>query len=185
MRRSRNLPVEVRDENDEVAPIQGPLDYRPTDDMMRLRAEFFVLLEENPLDQRSIPEKIREYLPAHKAEQILRLMERNPAFVSWFAATHEFESKLKYLADKSLQALQDLLSNDHPAAANAKVKAAQIILTLSGKAAKTPKTSEDNLMKAVQNLDAAECKALLSNGTELKVSVKKHDTLEAIIEERE
>jgi hypothetical protein len=32
-------------------------------------------------------------------------------------------------------------------------------------------------------MDAAQCQALLSNGTEVKVSVKKHDTLEAITKE--
>jgi hypothetical protein len=110
-------------------------------------------------------------------------MDANPAFENWFQADHEFDSKLKYLADKSLQALASLLDNDHPAAANARVKAAQVILSLAGKAPKSPKSEENSLLNAVAKMDAAQCQALLSNGTEVKVSVKKHDTLEAITKE--
>ena len=186
-RRARALPVEVQGDAGAAAtspaPIQAPMDYVPTDTMLKLRAEYFTLCEKNPMDMRDLRSKVLEYFPSHKAAQILRLMESNPAFTNWFSADHEFDSKLKYLADKSLAALASVLENEHPAAANARVKAIQIILSLAGKAPKSPKSEENSLLNAVAKMDAAQCQALLSNGTEVKVSVKKHDTLEAITKE--
>jgi hypothetical protein len=159
------------------------MDYVPTDAMLKLRAEYFTLCEKNPMDLRRVREKVQEYFPAHRADQILRLMDSNPSFENWFQADYEFDSKLRYLADKALGALAAVLENEHPAAANARVRAIQTILSLAGKAPKSPKSEENSLLNAVAKMDAAQCQALLSNGTEVKVSVKKHDTLEAITKE--
>ena len=186
-RRARALPIEVQSDAGAAAtspaPLQAPLDYVPTDALLKLRAEYLVLCEHNPMDLRDVRTKVVEYFPRHRADQILRLMDSNPAFTNWFQSTHEFDAKLRYLADKSLHALAAVLDNEHPAAANARVKAIQIILSLAGKAPKSPKSEENSLLNAVAKMDAAQCQALLSNGTEVKVSVKKHDTLEAITKE--
>lgn len=179
-RRSRNLPITVCDEDGNPLPevAQSPIDYVPTDQMLRIRAEYFSLLEQNPLDMRDTRAKVEEYFPKHKAGQILRLMDTNPSFEAWFSATHEFTAKIKYLGDKALSSLEQVLNETHPAAAAAKVKAAQLILALAGRQPASPDTAKDNIAAAMKNLNSAELKALMASGTEVSVSVKKPKTLD-------
>lgn len=180
----RNLPVEVRqtDNPNVPAPVQDTMDYRPTDSMLKLRAEFFALEEENPLDLRDVREKIREYFPTNRADQIIRLMDNSPAFENWFQGTHEFKARVKYLADKALAAVEDILNNPHPAAANARIKAAQFIIEMAGKSPKVGGKEQPDesthLMKALNKMDRAQVEALLSNGTEIKMSIKSPETLD-------
>ena len=179
----RNLPVEVREtENPNVpAIVQDSLDFRPTDSMLKLRAEFFALEEENPLDLRDIREKIQDYFPQARAEQILRLMDNNPAFGNWFQGAHEFRARVKYLADKALNALESILNDPNPMAANAKVKAAQMILDMAGKSAKEKDKEEKKsggLADALSKMNRAQVEALMQNGTQISVSVKNPDVLD-------
>jgi hypothetical protein len=179
MARRSSLPVVVVDPATQApAPVQVPMDFQPSDDMMRIRAEYQALCEENPLDLRPTFEKVVDYLSEHRAKLVLSLAKANPSFIIWFEATHEFNARVKYLGDKALRALEQLLDSEHPAAANAKVKAASMILDMIGKS-KPTENPEDKLMKSLSKLDVAQCQALLSNGSEVKVSIKKNKAIEA------
>jgi hypothetical protein len=174
----RNLPVVVMDRDQTPSAIQVAMDFQPSEDMMRIRAEYQALCEENPLDLRPTLEKVVDYLTSHRASMVLTLAKANPSFLTWFEATHEFNARVKYLGDKALRALEQLLDSEHPAAANAKVKAASMILDMIGKSKPTD-NPEDKLMKSLSKLDAAQCQALLSNGSEVKVSIKRNKAIEA------
>jgi pantoate kinase len=177
-RRSRNLPVTVVDNTGAPAIVQGPMTYVATDDMARLRAEYFALCEANPLDSRDARDRLHDYFPTQKADQVIRLMDSNPAFESWFQATHEFNSRIKYLADKALSALEHILQNEHPQAQSARVKAAQFVVAMAGQKPKDPDEAGKNLHSALKGLNKAQLEAMMTDGTKIKASVERPTTLD-------
>ena len=154
------------------------MDYIPSDAMLRLRAEFLTLLEDHPLDGGSLRDKVVAYLPKHKADVVIRQMDSSPAFEAWFGASHEFNARIRYLGDKALGALEQILLDDSPATANARVKAAQMVLTLAGQKPRESDEASKKLDSALKDLSKAELQALMGDGTSISVSVKKPETID-------
>ena len=162
--------------NIDAKPPQNSLAiYTPSEDQLKLRAIFQTWLEDNALNTLPFEDKVREALAPAEAERVIKLAEINPEFKRWFMTGGiEFRVRLRMLELKSMTALEDVLANDDPKAANARVNAAKYVLEMAGKSAKTLPKASEKLEEAISRMSELELKALMeSEDTETSVEIKK------------
>jgi hypothetical protein len=157
--------------------------FNPTPDLEKNRAVFLVWLEDNPIDKSNFRDKLKACFDVKTADRLAKLAEVNPEFTKWFLTGEtEFRVRLKLLESKALSALEDVLANDDPKAASARVNAAKHILSLGGKTEKTMPQAKEKLEDAIAQMSEAELKMLIENadGSETTVEVKKKKKAEVI-----
>lgn len=150
--------------------------YTPSPDQEKLRAVFQCWLEDNSLDIRPFQDKVRDALDKVDADRVNQLAELNPSFKRWFMTGNlDFRVRLKLLEQKSMAALEDVLMDQDPKSAGARVNAAKYLLSLSGKTEKSLPQASEKLEEAISRMSEAELKMLMENadGSETTVQVKK------------
>lgn len=93
-------------------------------------------------------------------EPRIRTWWRDPDFVSWFENREEFRHRVEYIAHLALDAIEEILQ-DPKANANARIRAAQIVLEAG---AKMPNArGEKFLDQAVSQMSEAQLRALITS----------------------
>lgn len=150
--------------------------YNPTPEHEKLRAIFQCYLEDEPLSTLPFEEKVKDCFDKDIATRVIKLAELNSEFKKWFITGNiEFRVRLKLLEQKSMSALEEVLCDQDPKSAGARVNAAKYLLELSGKTAKSLPAPTQKLEDAISQMSEAELKMLMSNsdGSETTVEIKK------------
>jgi hypothetical protein len=150
--------------------------YNATPDHEKLRAIFQCYLEDEPLSTLPFEDKVKECFDVATANRIIKLAELNVEFKKWFITGNiEFRVRLKLLEQKAMSALEEVLMDQDPKSAGARVNASKYLLELAGKTAKSVPQPTQKLEDAIANMSEAELKMLMSNadGSETSVEIKK------------
>jgi hypothetical protein len=90
------------------APLVEDMVFRPTADMRKLKASFYMKTRGSSIDIAHIDvDQVHAYTPHER----LRGWWRNPEFVAWFRNTDEHRSRVFFLLDQHLTNLQTILEN--------------------------------------------------------------------------
>jgi len=150
--------------------------YSSTPEHDKWRAIFQCYLEDEPLSTMPFEDKVKDCFDIAVANRIIKLAELNTEFKKWFITGNiEFRVRLKLLEQKSMSALEEVLCDQDPKSAGARVNAAKYLLELSGKTAKSLPPPTQKLEDAISQMSEAELKMLMSNadGSETTVEIKK------------
>lgn len=150
--------------------------YNPTPEHEKLRAIFQCYLEDEPLSTLPFEEKVKDCFDKDVATRVIKLAELNSEFKKWFMTGNlHFRVRLKLLEGKALSALEEVLLDQDPKSAGARVNAAKYVMSLSGKTEKTVPSATNKLEDAISQMSEAELKMLMSNsdGSETTVEIKK------------
>ena len=150
--------------------------YVPSADQEKLRAVFQCWLEDEPLSTLPFEDKIKACFDVDTANRILKLAEANVEFKKWFLTGNlHFRVRLKLLEAKALSAIEEVLADQDPKSAGARVNAAKYVMSLSGKTEKTMPSPTAKLEDAIAHMSEVELKALIedTHGEETTVEIKR------------
>jgi hypothetical protein len=118
--------------------VQGlELSYSPTDQERRLRALFYVALEDHPVaDADNITPALIEQLT--NDSRILKWWSK-PGFKEWFQCRVTLQAKAEYALDLLIDSFIDLARSDDPKTVSAKVAAAKLLAEMRGHTGKAKK----------------------------------------------
>jgi hypothetical protein len=150
--------------------------YNSTPEHESWRAVFQCYLEDEPLSTLPFEDKIRDCFDVAIANRIIKLAELNVEFKKWFITGHlHFRVRLKLLEAKALSAIEEVLADQDPKSAGARVNAAKYVMSLSGKTEKTVPSPTSKLEDAIAQMGEMELKALMEDnqGNETTVEIKR------------
>lgn len=150
--------------------------YNATPEHEKWRAIFQCYLEDEPLSTISFEDKVKDCFDKETANRIIKLAELNSEFKKWFITGNlHFRVRLKLLEIKALSAIEEVLADQDPKSAGARVNSAKYVMSLSGKTEKTVPSATNKLEDAIAMMGEMELKALMedSKGNETTVEIKR------------
>lgn len=136
-----------------LAAAAQDVTFLPTPDMRRAKAAFWASLADHPLGDGN---EVFTLAAAKElgADSRLSRWWAVPGFADWWQNKQEFKQRLEYLAQLSLDSLEEVLSNPDASSA-AKINAAKLVMEAANKMPKKTQT-EDNLEAKIASMSRGE-----------------------------
>ncbi len=136
-------PRQARRESKQLDLVEDFVLWEPTSGQKKAKARLLVALEDNPVAS-------LEQLTCEQASRLgkydFRTYWSQPGFRNWLTNATEFRQRVEHLANKALDAAEEILDSDDPRMAGAKVS---VIAKVTELAAKLPKQNDSRMLDAV------------------------------------
>lgn len=160
--------VEILEEAVEVLPFE------PNKAQQQAKARFWVNYRNNPLVP--VDELTKAEIVNMAGTESIRKWWNLSGFESWFLNRQEFTERIEYLANLSLDALEQIIVNQDPKAQAARVNAIKVVSELAHKMPKKEQSGSnqflDRAISSIASMDAVQLQAFLEKqGAKLQISV--------------
>ena len=144
--------------------VKELIEFQPTAAQEKAKAAFMVAISGNPLiDLRKMSGENAARLAGNTS---ITTWWKKPGFKEWFTNEDSWRAQLLYLTTVALRTLENVLLDDNPRSAAARVNAAKLILEAANKM--PSKTKEVRYLdKSVENKSEAELKKMIEEAQEL------------------
>jgi hypothetical protein len=170
-----NTPDKQIPDAESLGAVVEELIFTPTLLQKRLKAEFWVAYNDNPLvslDQISLLEA-NTYVRTRKLNNWWSI----PGFRDWFLNRSEYRERLEFLFNLSMDAIEEILLSTDPKVQSARVNAIKIIAELGNKYPRGVNKGEGQYLdSAIASMDKAQLEVFLQKqGVQMRISASKGD----------
>lgn len=142
-RKSVLTPREARNEANKLQAVEDFVLYEPTTGQKKAKARLLIQLEDNPV---ASLDKLTCEQASQLAKYDFRKVWGQPGFKYWLTNQNEFRQRVEHLANRALDAAEEILDSDDPRLAGAKVS---VISKVTELAAKLPKQQSARMLDDV------------------------------------
>lgn len=152
--------------------------FRPTDEMLYLRAAWYAASEQFILDPQNIArEDLQTYMPKSMLPRMLALWDDDPGFREYLQTPPAVEhaARMEWTFSKALDSVMAVLADLDPKSANARVQAFKLLADLGGKSKprSNAKAEDDGLAKLIASMDTSQLLATAqAGGKQLQLAMK-------------
>jgi hypothetical protein len=126
--------------------------FRPTEAMCKLKARLHSRFEPSATATHVSALGLSAIIKLTGSSSVASWAKSHPGFLSWLTSEDWFQEKISWLEYLALNAAEDILLNEDPRAAGAKLQAAKLILELSGKIKTKSVEAQSGVDKSVNSV---------------------------------